>query len=543
MSPHVASILDDPLNLPPVVSLLNSTWSDMTKTRPSFHLLVPATDSNANLCKTLLSSFVLSYPPPTLINWGKKFDDDQTSKEEGSHTAKIRGVFDYLNDKSKVKDNDLVLIVDGHDIWFQLPPQIMIERYYKLIADANERLRRRYGMVTQTRSNKGVKSSGRVVKYTQKVIFGADKVCWPNPKDDPACAAVPHSTLPKDVYGPETDEDPEAFLNRPRYLNSGNVIGPAAAVRDIYEYAAHEVQENGRGDIGDQFVFAEIFGEQEFQRETNRRATQGTTSVWFDWISDALGTSESPLSINRTINNMTYIAGQRYEFSMGLDYESRLFQTMTHSAADVEYVSYNSTSLSSLQATHPSLHRPLFLPPDLQTAQPPISYVSPGNHTSDSNPSRKGLLLPYSPNLDTLPTDPAREPTWLSLPLATNIYAASIPTVLHINGDKSLLTDWWPSMWYHPFARALLRRFIRSSQTSHAAASAAAGGLGWWDSRGGRGGVWTDNYEWMAWGEVCKGTEDEVFGDGKGVFGKEDGSGRVVNAFGKVLVGDDEEDD
>ena len=56
----------------------------------------------------------------------------------------------------------------------------------------------------------------------------------------------------------------------------------------------------------------------------------------------------------------------------------------------------------------------------------------------------------------------------------------------------------------------------------------------------GRGGVWTDNSEWMSWSDVCPaGTETEVFGDGKGVFGKEESDGRVVNSFGKVLIGDE----
>ena len=516
-APELASDAEAPLIPPPPV---NTTQMGLQKTNSAFHLLIPASESNPDLCKTVLSSFVLSYPSPTLINYGKTFDGDNWDR--GSHAGKIRGVFDFLNDKSKVKDDDLVLIIDGYDVWFQLPPEIMIRRYHKMIYEANDHLRRRYGMVTEGKPGDG--TADRVQKYTQKVIFGADKICWPNPAQDPACAAVPYSTLPKDVYGPETDKDKAGFHNRPRFLNSGSVIGLAADVRAIYQYAVRKVEERGRGSIGDQFVFAEIFGEQEFQRETIRRDSQWTGGRFYDWVSNALGTSESPLSANITINNMTTIPGQRYEYSMGLDYESHLFQTMTHSAADVEFITYNSSAyLSSIQAAHPSLHGlPLFLPSDLQTANAPFSYASPGNHTLDSSSSDKALLLPYSAALDTLPTGP-HEPTWRTLPLATNVYAASIPSLLHINGDKSLLSTWWPKLWHHPYSRALLRQYIRSSQTPTAAAPAAKGGQTWWDNRGGRGGVWTDNGEWMAWGEVCKGTEEAVFGDGKGVWGKEEG--------------------
>ncbi|KAL9126872.1 MAG: hypothetical protein Q9217_004153 [Psora testacea] len=528
----------DPAESPLVATPSNETSTNPQSSRPAFHLLIPASESNPELCKTLLSAFVLGYPAPTLINWGQDTKEGNVFKESASHTAKIRGVYDFLNDKSKVMEEDLVLIIDGYDVWFQLPPQILIRRYHELVEEADQRLKGRYGMISEDQNRDSL--AERVPKYSQNVIWGADKICWPNPKEDPACAAVPYSTLPKDVYGPETDKDPEAFLNRPRYLNSGNVIGSVKHVRDVYELAAHKVEDKGEGGLGDQFVFAEIFGEQEFQRETLRRASQGTGGRWLDWLSDTLGTSESPLSANITINNMTTIPGQRYEYGLGLDYESRLFQTMTHSVDDIGFIAYNAST--DLLSTHHSL--PLFLPQDLQTAESPFSYASPGNHSIESDPEHKTLLLPYSPNLDNLPDQNVGgiDVSWRDLPLATNTHSAAIPALLHVNGDKSLLTSWWPRIWYHPYARALLRRFIRSTQSPEAATAAANGGQTWWDQRGGRGGVWTDQGTWMGWGEVCKGVEDAVFGDGKGVWAKEEGDGKVRNSFGKVLVGEDDDE-
>lgn len=556
-SPELAGDTEAPLLAPPV----NTTRVGLEKTNPAFHLVIPASESNPELCKTLLSSFILSYPSPTLINYGKVFEG--AGWDKGSHVGKIRGVYNFLNNKNEVKDDDLVLIIDGYDVWFQLPPEVIIRRYHAMVLEANERLRRRYGMVADGKLGDG--RTEMVQKYTQSVIFGADKICWPNPAEDPACAAVPYSTLPKDVYGPLTDKDPNSFHNRPRYLNSGTVIGPVAHVRAIYQYAVQKVEQKGRGKIGDQFVFAEIFGEQEFQRETIRRSSQSTGGRFYDWLSNTLGTSESPLSANITMNNMTTVTGQRYEYSIGLDYESRLFQTMTHSADDLEFIVYNSSAfLSSIQAAHPSLHGlPFFLPTDIQKLSPPFSFASPGNPTINLQESKNSLLLPYSPFLDHLPgqsgtandddddldsnndNDEGKEPqapTWRTTPLATNIYAASIPPLLHLNGDKSLLQTWWPKLWHHPYSRALLRALIRSTQGKTAAAAAAAdrGALPS-DRRGGRGGVWTDNGEWFAWGEVCKGSEDEVFADGKGEWGVEEGDTKVVNSFGKVIVGVDDE--
>lgn len=525
-----------PVRDPHAQEILNITAaSSTTKTSPSFHLLIPASRSNPNLCKTLLSSFVLGYPSPTLINYGKVFEG--LGWDNGTHAGKIRGVYDYLKGGAKVDDDDLVLIVDGYDVWFQLPPAIMLDRYHSMLEEANERLRRRYGMVMKDKPD-GSLPKERVQKYTQSVIFAADKICWPNAAEDPACAAVPYSTLPKDVYGPDTDKDPASYLNRPRFLNSGTIIGPVKDVRAIYERAVKKVEEDARGTIGDQFVFAEILGEQEFQRETRRQAAQGTGGRWLDWISNALGASDSPLASNHTIHNMTAVPGQSYEFSLGLDYRSELFQTVTHSWDDIAFVTYNdSSTLVEIQEKHPSLHSiPFSLPPDLQRAEDPFWYASPGSHTNDPVDS---ILLPFSPKLDTLGT----EPSWEEVPLATNLFASSIPTLLHINGDKSPLDTWWPLMWFHPHARALLRRFIRSPQGPAAAQAAAEGGQTWWDMRGGRGGVWTDHETWMSWGEVCKKTEDEVFGDGKGTWGKEEGSVKTTNSFGLTLTEDENDEE
>ena len=50
-----------------------------------FHLWIPATQSNEQLCKLLISSQILDYPAPTLINWGMQVGKDDTT----SHLAKM----------------------------------------------------------------------------------------------------------------------------------------------------------------------------------------------------------------------------------------------------------------------------------------------------------------------------------------------------------------------------------------------------------------------------------------------------------------------
>ncbi|KAL8739350.1 MAG: hypothetical protein Q9190_007851, partial [Brigantiaea leucoxantha] len=236
--------------------------------------------------------------------------------------------------------------------------------------------------------------------------------------------------MDKDVYGANTDKDPKGFHNRPRFLNSGAVMGPVAEVRSIYKRALELVEKEHRGGAGDQLFFAQIFGEQEFVRETQRLSSQSTTGRFVEFLSNALGGSESPLAANQTINNMTVIPGRQYDFGIGLDYQSQLFQTMTHSIDDVEFVSYNDTeSMSQILEKHSSLRaRPFGLPVDIQMSHGPLWFSSPGNLTGDT---KDGILLPWSEKLDALP----EALDWYDIPLATNLYSPSVPSLLHVNGD------------------------------------------------------------------------------------------------------------
>lgn len=49
------------------------------------HVLLPASNPEVNLCKTLLTSKVLGYETPTLIAWNQKFDTRMTTPSTYSH--------------------------------------------------------------------------------------------------------------------------------------------------------------------------------------------------------------------------------------------------------------------------------------------------------------------------------------------------------------------------------------------------------------------------------------------------------------------------
>lgn len=508
---------------------MTSAAGGVQRTNGSFHLVIPASESNANLCKTILSAFILNYPAPTFINYGKDFTGD--SWDKGTHTGKIRGLYDFLVNAKHIADQDLVLIVDGYDVWFQLPPEVLIERYNSMIRRANERLRKQYGTLT-SKAPTGDGRKERVSMYSQRVIYAADKLCWPNAAEDPACAAVPFSTLPKTTYGADTDKDPHGFRNRPRYLNSGAAIGTASDLKAILERATIKVERDGRGDAGDQFVLSEIFGEQEYVREALRREHQSVGDRWLSWLSKTLSTSGG--SKNVTTNNPTLVPGQRYEFGLALDYESQLFQTMTHSHGDIDFLYYNDTeTLAHVQEQHhiPSPHS-LSLPSDIQRSTLPVPAQSPAQPEETGSESTSYYLDRISANI-----------SWSTIPLATNPHVPSVPAILHFNGDKTYLSSWWTKMWYQPDSRALLRHYMESTRGPNAAHAAAVGIDSPWNIRGGKGGVWTDTAQWLDWSEICRGYEEEVFGDGKGVWGQEDGVKKVYNSFGKLIEGEPDEDD
>lgn len=85
------------------------------------------------------------------------------------HLAKVEGILKYLDrlESSVEYAEDLVLIVDGYDLWLQLGPEVLLRRYYELNAAANARLIETYG-------EKAVIAND----IRQTIVFGPDKVSF-----------------------------------------------------------------------------------------------------------------------------------------------------------------------------------------------------------------------------------------------------------------------------------------------------------------------------------------------------------------------------
>ncbi|WXC53853.1 hypothetical protein QX201_013496 [Fusarium graminearum] len=103
----------------------------------------------------------------------------------------------------------------------------------------------------------------------QTIIVSAQKKCFPPESSGSIlhCDQLPDSPVRKDLYGPNTDRDPNEFHdNRPKYLNSGSMIGPVGDMRRYFRRVYERMQRglvNGKDLYSDQGIFAEIFAEQE----------------------------------------------------------------------------------------------------------------------------------------------------------------------------------------------------------------------------------------------------------------------------------------
>lgn len=169
--------------------------------------MIPATSTGLDLCKLILSSSILNYPTPVLINYGAHEDANAYVQ----HLAKVDGILNYLKSvpESTESEDDLFLIIDGYDVWFQLRPDVLIKRYYELNRIADARSIATYG-----------KELFQQYDMRQTIVFNNDKICWPIDWSRPACWAVPISDLDPQAFGPETGVTLEE-RNQPRWLNSG----------------------------------------------------------------------------------------------------------------------------------------------------------------------------------------------------------------------------------------------------------------------------------------------------------------------------------
>jgi hypothetical protein len=357
----------------------------------------------------------------------------------------------------------------------------MVDRFESHLERSNAALRSKYGAAVDDTSNRT--GQGR---FREKILFGAEKSCIDHKQDDIACYASPLSPLPKDIYGPNTDKPPGDSNNRPRYLYSPNMIGRAGDLRDMLQYVQLRL-DTRTTKSSTQFLYSEIFGDQELKREKARRDSLNPLSAFKEWVfRQNPHKDQRLLSIDKIeLNDTGSMDINKPDFGIGLDYTSSIFQVLDNSVDDVQFVTFNHPILvnSPSRLSASAFSRPIDLPQDLNSTAPPFKL----HGAPVQGPVSDVPLL----GIDKLPVNRP----WADVELATNIIVpgAEIPSSMSLfgAGTPGLEDKWWKKMWYQPHARALMRRYMRS-YTGHIAAEAAEKGELWWDFRGGKGGIWTD---------------------------------------------------
>ena len=467
-------------------------------------IILPAQSPSHSLCKVIASAVALGYPAPVIVNWLPEHDAnvDATSGSP-SHLAKISGVLDFLEwatsddapETSRLEEDDLVLMLDAYDIWLQLPPDVLLRRYFEANRRANDALAIRYEHLADSDLP------------LQTIIASAQKRCYApkNKMSDLHCSQLPESTLPANVFGFLTDFTLFNYqYARPKYLNSGSFMGPAGELRRYFrrvndrmeDYLAQSPTSDELS--GDQGIFAEILGEQEASR--NGLCAQSAA----EW------TERQQAKANEL------------EYHVGLDYAQELFYPTCYSEHSGSFLRVQDSASVRRKSKQAGISpaRMQELSSDISSAPGPLAAIEGSSVQSQ---------------------------TWESVPLYMDLWTTSIPVAVHHNawrnGLKSRLETWWDRTWYFPYLRKLLdQRMALNGTSNDPIAEINASGTNqtltlspyrteadWYAALlFGRNETGLQRLEPANWGTVCESRAtmveaghhwyDEVFRDGLGAF-------------------------
>ncbi|KAK2038651.1 hypothetical protein LZ31DRAFT_559380 [Colletotrichum somersetense] len=483
-------------------------------------LFMPADGPNVNLCKTIMSAVALGYPMPTLLNWNSEFNRPDWHFA-GSHIAKLESLLAVIDDlyerddgddDNDVNENDLILLVDAYDVWFQLPPSFLIERFHRLNRKADARAREQW-------QDLGLdKPDFPVAPPTQDIVVSTAKDCQPTWESgsDPRYEYWPDSPLPPDFYGNETDRVlPYVFDSarryskiRPRCVNSGMVMGTVGALRGALRKCKGKVDAAaaaGRQLWSDQALLAEVIGDQEVWRHWVR----GLAAAW-----DGIVSLERPGRLPREVRRIAdaALAGEAFEFGIGLDYDFATIPPTCSSEDDGYFVRLGDAGAvrdASDRAGVPGGVRVSGVPSELDEA------------AAAAQPR------------------PLPDHAWGDLPLYTDFFFGTPPVGIHHNAYVSglkawRLEHWWNLTWFHPHLRGLVTDALAPDRklTPLARFPLDPGGrseMVYWASGEGSGEASVKvfdgskertGYSSVGWDGVCqKGDRkwyDVVFADGKG---------------------------
>lgn len=476
----------------------NSTITlDSTETTlgiSKFHLLIPATGSNHQLCRTVASATILGYPIPVFNGWEKEGDLDASK----THLAKVRNVMLYLESLPTSSDDDLVLMIDGLDVTFQIPPDVLIQRYFAINKAASTRIAARFG-------DDYIDSLSPEEAPRQTIIFGPEKVCYPFDWARVGCWATPQNIgIPSGAFGPY---DGQLSHNLPRWLNSGTIMGPVGDMRRLFAATMERIKDfydpNDAFSDSDQKYMSDVWGVQEYYRSMKELEHFFHGDV--DPKDVPTGGPESVVP--------PYIRDQTKELHIGVDYRSGLFQTNAGSEQVVEFLTYNETGASNTTSAA-LVTRNISESPNFK----PFKIPLPANVAQ----SISALLQSIAHAVDAIPSVS-------ELRLGTNIVTNNIYGMYHWTGDKDDMDTLWDQMWFYPYVQPLFDAAVTAMKAGQPIG--VADGRTWVSAHNiapnstkvegtGAAGAWADiDGGWLGWDELCGNYEVEVFGapEGSGI--------------------------
>ena len=450
-----------------------SYFSSNTRTE-RLHLLAPATGPNLDFCKYLLSNTILGYPDPICIGWDGRGHWDGRD----SHLFKMSEGLAYLNSIPKEQDHELLLLFDAYDIWMLLRPDVIISRYNKIMKEQAEALEKE-GLL-------GLDNRGEPISNT--LLFAADKICWPRAYFDAGCWAVPDTPMPKNQYGPDTDHS--MTMNRPKWLNSGTLIGPIGHMRDLFNATMENIERNWFDGFdhlvknSDQYYLSDLWAEQQI----TRRKARGD-----DVKAPLLGHNDDGSDRYGTLPDIP--DDRRTEYHLSLDYNVEIWQTAAGFMEVLGWMSFNNTTPQDPQ--HEGLRKrldQLELPDDIKRTRGPYDTPTP----RDDLPTEKG---------------------WEDVILGVDKVLHNVWPLYHLTGDKNYRDRWWHYVWFLPHAKALLEANTQPRESSEPETIAVVDGVRYiaadtsWmanaSAPGRKGGIWTDLGQYKDWATLCGEFDDD----------------------------------
>ncbi|KAL9626766.1 MAG: hypothetical protein Q9164_007798, partial [Protoblastenia rupestris] len=151
-------------------------------------------------------------------------------------------------------------------------------------------------------------------------------------------------------------------------------MGSVKATRNAFKTAYEKWQKEPKAYRSRQEVFAEMFGEQEYQRELIRSQHLTATqrfSRWWSGSTSFLDTHTIPISMQGGKTS--------FEHGISLDYTSSLAQVVSSASSDADWIRYNDpktlfTAASTLNITIPPQNS---IQKDIAHSRPPFFSLAP----------------------------------------------------------------------------------------------------------------------------------------------------------------------